>query len=406
MAGLCGNTAQYMPEFFYSYYAEPILSPPCGHGDCVVGVCVCEDGWTGLSDFITTEGIACDINNVAIKALWAINLLILFVCVFHVRDDIKQKRAQHIDLVKQKELSGKKYTVYDNKGYAAILAWLAFCLPGSFAMGILKLVTNDQRVGQTWAMTVFFFVAKLGFYLSAFLYQPQLLATILKGSRSQAALVHSSRIWGFCNMLLSMTLGLLPFVTLLASETYRDETAQLIYILYMAGSVLSMLVFGVQALVIQIQFNKIMGGEMASKSKRADEIKQKLSSFQRGTYTQATVQGLIYGIFLFVPALWNKHDYFLPISWISFHLLFRKMATSTITTKRVGISTTDTGSLSKDNDGSFTSKNEGNSVSSFVVTRSPPTATASPSNFRSFQEKAYSFHEPDPITMDDDDDYV
>mmetsp|Transcript_439 Transcript_439/g.1046 ORF Transcript_439/g.1046 Transcript_439/m.1046 type:complete len:405 (-) Transcript_439:145-1359(-) len=404
MVDYCGNTAEFLPDFFSSYYEEPWLGQ-CAKGACELGVCVCNDGWTGYADFINTEGIECQINNIVIKILWAFNLVFLLVTVFSVRHDIATKRNQHLDVVNQKNLQGRKYTWWDNKGYAAIVVWLALCFPANLILAIIKLATNNQRVGHTWAMTILFFIAKTGFYSSASIFQPQLLATILKGSRSQTALVTSARYWGLANLIISVVVGILPVITAAASVDGRDAVAQGVYIGYMAGSVFSMFVFGLQAIVIHVQFKKIMGSELASKSTtRAGEIQKKLFHFQRQTYSQAAVQGVIYAIFLFIPALWNKHDYFLPISWISFHLLFRKMSTSTITTKNIGESTTDSLSKSKDDNSFSTSKVGKAEFSSFVATHGAPSVSSPPTDFRSFQEKAVSFHAP--IHSDDEEEYV
>mmetsp|Transcript_853 Transcript_853/g.1950 ORF Transcript_853/g.1950 Transcript_853/m.1950 type:complete len:405 (+) Transcript_853:885-2099(+) len=404
MANECGNTSLFMPDFFSDYYPRPWLSI-CGQGECTdQGVCECDPHWTGKADFLWTEGIECQVNNIAIKILWAFNLIVLIGNIISVKDDVILKRRQHHEVVQQKGLQGKKYTMWDNKGYAAIIVWLALCAPGTFILGIIKISTNSYRLGHSWAMNFLFFVAKTGFYFGTYMYQPQLLATILKGSRSQIRIVELARAWGLFNFILSEIVAFLPFLTSATTSTGIDHAAQAVYLTYMVGSVLSMFTVGLQGLVITLKFKKIMSGSLTTKSKSAaEEIQKKLYGVQRQTYLQASVQGFIYLCFIFIPSLWNKHDWFLPISWLSFHALFRIMAKSTITTKRLGTSSMDS-SNEGSKESSFSSSKRVD-ASSFVVSRNPQ-STQPLTDFHDFQEKASSFHEVVEHKGREEDDYV
>ena len=51
------------------------------NGDCVIspdvsrfptGMCVCDEGWTGVGDFMNGAGLDCQINTATIKAWWAV----------------------------------------------------------------------------------------------------------------------------------------------------------------------------------------------------------------------------------------------------------------------------------------------------------------------------------------------
>lgn len=46
-----------------------------GHGQCVDGTCICDEGWTGLGDFQRISGVGCPINKSTIKYWSIVNLI-------------------------------------------------------------------------------------------------------------------------------------------------------------------------------------------------------------------------------------------------------------------------------------------------------------------------------------------
>jgi len=399
--GICGDTSAYLPEFWAGYYSSPLIEGCNGRGTCVSpGICDCDPNWTGLADFINLEGISCVVQNNAVKSLWAVNFVFIAVTLLRTRENIWAKREQHLQMVELRRSQGRKYGVLDNRGWAAIVSWVFVCAPATLILGILKMATNNERVGLTPGMTILFSIAKLGFYLTAYFYQPGLLATILEGSKARASLVRIAQIWGKINLVISLSVGFMPLITLIFGDSSgRDSVAQGVYFGYMGGSVLSMLVFGSQAFLIQHRFNQIMKSEVAGKSERNLEIQKNLNDFQRSTAIQATVQGLIYGLYFWFPFMIGTHDYFLPISWLAFGLLYRKLANSTISTKKIDRSTTDGSSREGSRDASFSAIGNAAGASTQINTNVGQTKFDS-----SFAEKAQSFVEDLPESQKTDDD--
>ena len=57
-----------------SKYNNGVLGPCSGHGECLLGVCVCDKYWSGRSDWTSLDGLDCQYNDVAVRLLWAIVL--------------------------------------------------------------------------------------------------------------------------------------------------------------------------------------------------------------------------------------------------------------------------------------------------------------------------------------------
>lgn len=330
MADMCGNTDLYLTPFFESYYHKPWGNGLCGHGSCVEGLCVCEKGWTGLSDFINTEGITCDINIYVVKALWAFNLAFSAHQFWTSRYRLLNKRKQHHHLVRINLAKGRKYTLIHNKGLCALIMAICVCMPAIWIVGLLRIGTNTERVGHTWAITIFFAIAKIGFSLASYFFQPHLLSTMLKGCRHGDILVNLAKLWGLANATISIIIAILPIVTVAASSNGRDSVAQAVYLTYMSGSLLCMIFHGLQAVFITRRFQKL--AELTGSSGKTDRwqhSKRRVYRLQQEAWMQSLFQGIVYTLFIFMPFMHNKMDYFIPIGWLAYHILYRKMSKAT-----------------------------------------------------------------------------
>ncbi|GBG31999.1 Teneurin-2 [Hondaea fermentalgiana] len=399
---LCDNTAAYLNNLA-NIYPQPWGGVCGGHGTCVNGVCVCDAGWTGRSDFINTEDITCDVSDVAVHVLWFINFASLAWSIGSTRHIIHSRWKRHWEQVEKHEARGQRYRIRDNRGLLAILVFLVLDAPAGFLLGIIMMATEDQRVGLSWGVTILFFLVSLGFYLMVFFFQPQLLALILRGCRAKESVVQAAKNWGLASLSFSIIAAALPFITLLFSDG-RDVTAQAVYMSYFSLNVVALTVYGTQAFGIQYKFNQLMSENDVRKDSASDQIRKRMVSFQRVILFQATVQGVIFLTFLLIPYFYNKHEYFMPISWIGGNEIFRNLIRTSAAYKPASSSsdTTATTARTGTRNGLAATTNVVSSAATSVSSTSTVDRPA-PVSLQNFSAKASVFFSPDKANPGEDD---
>mmetsp|Transcript_11284 Transcript_11284/g.12932 ORF Transcript_11284/g.12932 Transcript_11284/m.12932 type:complete len:402 (-) Transcript_11284:151-1356(-) len=370
-ASFIGGEASGCTTFDYTIYGEIDKKFECsGHGTCTPNnTCVCDDGWTGLSDIINTEGVDCQISIPAVKGIWGVTLLLAvwgqykgfghFVYRwknFRTSQAEKKKRGIHVSIFKQQVL-------------LACFCFEFLCLPCTVLLGLVRIIFDDERVGITFTSTLLFALAKIGFYLGNFFYNPTILALTLRDGKkflNGANVDQIIQVYRMATKALTATsilLGFLPFIVFFDGGEL-NSTAEAVYLVYFIGMVLTIVLIGLQSLVIAVRAGKMFEASyQATKDEKIRLMKEKVTDLNMSGVKQAFVQVLFYLMFLLNPYAWNLHDYFLPISWISFIILGKKMMTATVregdsTTKRSAKGTTTLfGSKSRNDDLSYAMTN-------------------------------------------------
>jgi hypothetical protein len=199
-----------------------------GNGECVQTnltgsevpeyECVCDDGWTGRSDWINGDGYDCGINFLAVQGLWAANLTLTIVLLVksipHIRLRVSAATKSRKLLIRR----GKKYSHFKNRGLMSVAIVYIVVFPAVILMGIVRIADTHLRVGLDVLPTILFSTMKCGFYVTSYLYSPKLLAAVLRGQKSMHHIVwRSDRAYLFL-CVLSVALGFLPLVNLLAAD--------------------------------------------------------------------------------------------------------------------------------------------------------------------------------------------
>mmetsp|Transcript_8308 Transcript_8308/g.9434 ORF Transcript_8308/g.9434 Transcript_8308/m.9434 type:complete len:213 (+) Transcript_8308:40-678(+) len=128
----------------------------------------------------------------------------------------------------------------------------------------------------------------------------------------------------------SIILGFLPFITY-AKGGVLDKTAETVYLIYFVGMVVTISCLGLQSVAITIKAGRMFEASYAvSQDERIKQMKEKIGDMNKSAAKQSLIQVSFYMMFLVNPFMWNLHDYFLPISWISFIILGKKMMTATV----------------------------------------------------------------------------
>mmetsp|Transcript_9964 Transcript_9964/g.17455 ORF Transcript_9964/g.17455 Transcript_9964/m.17455 type:complete len:394 (+) Transcript_9964:304-1485(+) len=333
---------------------ENPFGPCSGQGECQVDrTCICEAPWSGRSDFVNYDTLDCQVNLTAVRLLWLANLLFGLWAVWSVWPRVLYKWEQHKTVQARKLGIGKSYTIFDNRGFMCVVSFLVVAFPAQVAFGLMMIIEPEQqRIGIDGAATVLFAVAKIGFYVAIWYFQPALLMTVLSGQKDARQLVLFSDTLGFWNMILSSSLSILPFVTLFGSEDGTDDSATIVYLLYFGGSAINMLGFAGQSIWIKLKISAVLSKSYElTQSENVLEVKGRMIKMQDSVAKSVFLQGMVCVIFLFLPFFSGAHVYFLPLSWFALPVLFRQMATSTVSTKSL-------------KESSWTQRSEGTKLSS------------------------------------------
>jgi len=331
---------------------ENIKGPCSGRGECINDVCVCDAGWNGRADFIDTTGLDCQHGETPVRILWGINLFFQIFFLAKGTPLFLTRWHQFRDTQKQKIASGRKYTIWNNRGLVACLAFLFVCAPSMIAMAILRLVDTNERVGLTYGATILFTTTKLGFYFAVWAFQPALLSTILKGKASTQHLVKVNDVGSAILCTFAAIVGCLPLISLFGSDG-TDTLAVVVYYLTIGGTWFQLVLLFLQARYVKRKVAKALDASYStSKNQRIMDIKIGLVGIQKENIRQTIVQGTLFMLLTVFPFFYNRHDYWLPASTIGYALVGYKLAKTTVrdtngSTTNGGSSTTQSHSKSQ-----------------------------------------------------------
>ena len=342
--------------------------------------CKCDNGWSGTlplllrfalgarvplthafavgsADFLDTSSSDCGVNRYAIVALWIVNMLLVFYVLFKSLVVIEY-RVTNFNMQRK---TRPDYTLWKNKGLMATMCLFLGTIPCMLTYSVLKFAVPSARVGFNLPLTIVFLVGKVTFYTGVMFYSPSLLATALKSEKSQfmKRVVRFNYMFTGFVQCVSITAGILPFITYArgppsptnAENTLDDQLVVLKAYYYSQGAGLGM--FGISSLYVNYVIQKQLARAVSLSSDgggRVQKIRKKIRDVMMTGVKQAVVQSAI--VFsMTTHFLLNKHDYFLPISWLAMAVLAKNVAfaveldakTSKGTLARLGIKRGGTG---------------------------------------------------------------
>ena len=255
--------------------------------------------------------------------LWGLNLALVlfviysstFVIIARVENFLLQRRIK------------KSYTLWENKGLIAVLAYFCISLPAHFIMIFVHFIDPFTRVGVNLLPTCSFFFTKLGFYTAVMFTQGPFLASALKGNPNQATLSRANYQASIFVSSLSIFLGALPFIIYGSFlDNYDAQFSILEFYYFVQAAVLGF--NGVMAHIIKLKVFRLLdkGQQNIASSDVTHAIKIKISGVQTNVRNQGLMQCAVYILMGAVPFLVNKHAYFLPISWFAMPILGKNLA--------------------------------------------------------------------------------
>jgi len=317
--------------------AENPFGSCSGNGFCNNSKCICDKGWTGLSDFVNTEGLDCQIYDPAVRGLWAFDILLASIVLVKSASRVKARWENFLAGRRMARERGRHYTILENKPLIASIFYWFVLFPCLILFAIVRITKSDERVGVTFGVTFFFLMCKFGFYMAGFYFYTSLFEAVLKGAIIRQSglrtdsLIKANYMFAALGAVISISAGILPFISLGLNDF---KSSQAIWVSYLIFLFLSLVWYTAQGVYIRLKVKEVFGlSYKLSKNQTLKEIQNKLEDMQKALIIQASVQMIFFLCFFMVPFLWNKHDYFLPMSWITYVVLGKKLAFTVVDAK-------------------------------------------------------------------------
>jgi hypothetical protein len=304
---------------------------PCsGAGNCSAGACTCEWPWTGLSDVVNSAGLDCSQNDLA---LWAANLCVTVVLSSFALRSFLLMRQDFGVMVERQRAQGRTLRLSDNRGLVAMYLYFVVIVPSLLAISVVRLLDVEQRIGVTAPMTVLYAVARSGFYAAVYAFQPGLLQAVLlgrRGNKIRRVLWLADRTYLYSGLWVSV-LSSLPLF-LLGVEDGVAPVRLVVWHVLNGGSALAMLL----SLPLIFYINRRVQRALARSlklypSERAALAKQRLGRMERVAFLVTLVNLGAYAMLAVLPALGNKMDYWVPVSFMMYSAIGLSLA-NTVTT--------------------------------------------------------------------------
>ena len=305
------------------WYIGTYTSICSGNGVCVSNVCVCNEGFTGLSDWINADGYNCQINILGFKVLWGVLLAIQVGCAIYAFPYLLSRREAFLKMRERKASRGERYQVWNNPGALGTMVWHAIGVPLFIVTCIVKLVMEEERIGVTTTISVLYLLVRVVFYSCVAILQPSLLAAVVFDKDSTAtSLVNLNRHMTYGLLFLHVIAGCLPFIGI-ANEGLQQVGS----VMNVSIMLLTAIFFVFQGYYIKKKISNTFDASYAmSPSEKTLKMKEKLRQFQNGPMKQGIVMVVVFLVSLIWSFLWIRQDYIFPITWIMYPVVGLKLA--------------------------------------------------------------------------------
>jgi len=310
-----------------------VLADGCnGHGSVNnASLCVCDEGWSGTSDFVLATGVQCQVFQDAIVALWSLTLLLTALMLWHafprVLFLVVRYRRRKAELSKK----GKSFTLRgSNMGLLSILVGFSIVYPFLIATGLIKVLSPHSKVGIDPIVTCTWIMTRFGLALASGLHQPHLVAEMLRAQNVPRGVIRRNIVSTraiFAVMIILTLVTVLPVVATAGQNITLARACFSAFCLCMTCCYLCLvLITRTLALTVHRVLTSTATGH--SQNDNILAVRDKLSRMQRKQYVNCSVQMLSFTAFGLAPPLWILHDYLLPVSWIGLVFLGKEMIDS------------------------------------------------------------------------------
>jgi hypothetical protein len=278
------------------------------------GVCQCSDGWNGRSDWFNRESRDCQINDLAVRILWSIQLL--FICSVGIPGWVRM--IKYLKSLKQKRQEqrahGRVPSLTKNKALIAMVCYWFGCWPCHVALCAWKVSMPEQKIGVDIMPSLWWFLERSFFYLVGYFFQPALMRSLMKGKHDADKYLAKRRVvlaWKvICASMILV--GGLVFVPVIDPSGILPQATLVTFNSVMFITLVSL---GSYAQSVRFHVSEILDKSYEiSKDERVLDIRDSQVAIQNEVTRQTFAQMLLYLGFGAFPFLWSKHDYLYPIS--------------------------------------------------------------------------------------------
>jgi len=308
---------------------------PCsGNGQCSfeTGLCECFPGWTGRSGIFNTEGRDCQINETAIQAIWGLVLAICLVTIVPIMRRLIERWAQFKRNQRSRLREGRKVSIFENKGLLSVLCHVFGLFPALVTLSVLKLSRPYGRIGLNWPETIAFFLVRVTITTMIAIFQPALIKSFLRGSRSktlgkQKILIKLSERFAVGNIFVSFGATLIPFASIGTQGEPSLKTLR-VFQCYFAFAMLYLLNVMFEGLYIKFKAEHLLSKAFAlTQESFILEIKQKISKNESEGIFHAAWQTVAHAV-MFFPFFANKFDYAVAFFFAVYPIIGLKIAST------------------------------------------------------------------------------
>ncbi|CAK9015428.1 Diacylglycerol O-acyltransferase, partial [Durusdinium trenchii] len=327
MAGVCPDN-----KFAVEIAAAAASLGECsGHGTCVNETCNCDAGWTGRSELFNTEGLDCQVNTAVVRVLWSLSLAFVVSVWVVSSPKIRLRINQHREQVALMKRKGKTYTVFSNTNMLALISYASTCATGYVLLALAKILDEDERIGTTVAASVGFTLSVSGYFLAFFFFQPFLMSVLLRGGQNYSSLNRFNFQVSIAITSGMIFAGFFPLFALARRDDGATDFRHRLFVGFMLIYSILLFVYGVQSALVLQRASSILKVSLALfNAPWILEIRRSIFRVQFQTMVQAFLQTSVYLAFGLSPFLWNKLDYFLPISMGGATLIWAQIFNSVV----------------------------------------------------------------------------
>lgn len=313
--------ASWIPAFLLS----PELCDCTFHGHCLhqLEYCLCDEGWTGKSDFMDASGASCHINTIGVKVIWSIFLATsLSMLIYLLPIKISGLVQSHRDQREALRIRKRRYTLLDNPVLLAVSAFYLVSLPCMVLVAVMKL-GYEQTIGDDAVITLGWIFGMCGMCTGISIQRPAVLRQLLR-THSDAVPNYLDFIaaFQFQSRIVGAIYALSAFWAVPMWASHGDLTASRVGVamLYLQLSIVFLLL-ALQAWRMQVFISNtltsnalnLQGEENAAKLDALLHVREVLVQSNLKTRRMSTLLGFGFLAMCCAPPMWLLAEYVIPI---------------------------------------------------------------------------------------------